>query len=528
MPPVDPADAERRLLLDALVSYSDACTLPNLTPSCPFFRVGEEGPTCGEECREIAERRGAATRPVQSAQIGGLVLLGRALPIASAAGVEVFDAGQLFMEESRLPVGSQSTTSLLLNLAAAIRPPMFADQDVDGAVVHSYIDELQRRSIPVSRVLRSSVADQMAEAIALRVAIPLLARIDAFPTYASSSLLERTASIDDPWRDVLEAYANSFESIQELETHMAESRRPLRRQDLRDRPFALHEPGDRTRLLESIASDPKLTLALSQAFSDRVTEWLSRLLEEGDFQAFIACDPPPPSVLLALRPARVERDEVGLWIWERFTVSDLAEWSTSSLLLEWRAGRGESVGGCSRRALAARPVDQAKVADLALEQSSMARGRRRPSRGLAPDGFVNAAAAKLEADKAEDAAEIFGALLELRPLDGQAWNNYGFCLMAVDPKSALLALQRASLYELEYPVINLANRAFSFHHLGDSTLARAALSEISVPDSMADHPVFAWRHDVSRNLLLSSESVSEYVLYLRQHMDECEKRAVSG
>jgi hypothetical protein len=36
---------DRRILLDALVSYADACVVPHLTPSCPFYVLGRMAPS---------------------------------------------------------------------------------------------------------------------------------------------------------------------------------------------------------------------------------------------------------------------------------------------------------------------------------------------------------------------------------------------------------------------------------------------------------------------------------------------------
>ena len=58
-------DHLRSLLLDALVTYSDSCTLPNLTPSCPYFVQSEAGPTCREQCRDLIAQSGVADRRVR-------------------------------------------------------------------------------------------------------------------------------------------------------------------------------------------------------------------------------------------------------------------------------------------------------------------------------------------------------------------------------------------------------------------------------------------------------------------------------
>jgi hypothetical protein len=79
-------DPVRFLLLDALVTYSDSCTLPNLTPSCPYFVQTDAGPTCGEQCRDLIAESGAADRGLRDVRIRGLVLHGRGMPRSVASG----------------------------------------------------------------------------------------------------------------------------------------------------------------------------------------------------------------------------------------------------------------------------------------------------------------------------------------------------------------------------------------------------------------------------------------------------------
>lgn len=522
MTPLDLPEPDRRLFLEALVSYADACTLPSLTPSCPFYRVTQDGPTCGEECRGLAEREGVAVRPLHTSRIEGLLLKGRALPLASAGGVEVFDAGKTYLSEVSLQIGSRSTTSLLLGLASALRPPVLPDSEASTADTFEHFAELGRRGVPVEAVIRSSIVTEMAEIISYRVALPHMIEVNAFPKYASSDLLSRASSAKDPWRDLLTALADSFDSEVELDNFL-----------VRDYRQKAHKPRDGRHLMPQLAeptpvpdgalSNRRLLLALSNEFRERVEEWLTRLLEE-DLAGFIEATPPPPSVFMALRPTRARLDEIGQWLWERFTVADISGWSTSTLLLEWRAGRGEEIGGCTRRLLAERRVDHAKVADLALERSARVRGRRSPTRGLSPDDFVASAVAKLEINQPSEAAEIFHALLELRPTDGDAWNNYGFCLIPTSPRQALSALQTASLYELREPWINLANRALAFHILGETESALEVISEIELPDGYEQHEVYSWTHDrLDGGVELSVRTLPNYVKHLRAHLQVCTK-----
>jgi hypothetical protein len=79
---------------------------------------------------------------------------------------------------------------------------------------------------------------------------------------------------------------------------------------------------------------------------------------------------------------------------------------------------------------------------MALIKSSQQRGDRAESRWLDPVAFVDAATDLLKANQIREAADIFATLVELRPTDGEALNNLGFCLLPLDPTAALEALQR--------------------------------------------------------------------------------------
>ena len=109
-------DRVRLLLLDALVTYSDSCTLPNLTQSCPYFVQTDAGPTCGEQCRDLIAESGAADRGVRDVRIGGLVLHGRGMPRSVASGSVAYDATKRFLTERRKPPNEQGTGLSLIHI----------------------------------------------------------------------------------------------------------------------------------------------------------------------------------------------------------------------------------------------------------------------------------------------------------------------------------------------------------------------------------------------------------------------------
>ena len=80
-------------------------------------------------------------------------------------------------------------------------------------------------------------------------------------------------------------------------------------------------------------------------------------------------------------------------------------------------------GRLCARVLGERRTDKDAVAQLALARSSKSRGRAARSTGLTAGEFVAPAARLLEAGQHNEAAQLFAALLELRPGDGEAHNN---------------------------------------------------------------------------------------------------------
>ena len=91
-------------------------------------------------------------------------------------------------------------------------------------------------------------------------------------------------------------------------------------------------------------------------------------------------------------------------------------------------------------------------------------------------------------------------LCELRPGDGEALNNLGFCLLPTEVEEGLLKLQQASLYSRSRTVVNAANTALALHLLGRDVAALAVGEEClaTAPQDMT--PAFLWRHLQTRKL----------------------------
>ncbi len=406
-----------------------------------------------------------ATRPVREHVVGGLVLTGVELPLAAVAGAQDYDARQKFVVERGLPARQQSTSSLLLGLKAAVEPsPMQMHSKRREARALQLWAELERRGLAVDRVVAGALLPHVAFAVALHVMGPALVRNQVFRDEPfAADVLEAAQS---GWGRLFAALRQSYASESELEEatlRPAPSLSVVTAEHRAEFPPWLDE---RAESPPDLVADPDLRLAISPDFLMRVEEWLFRLLQDSVCDFLQPKSPPPPVFFALSNQYRPVRDEVGLWLWQRFTLTHPDEWSDSSLLLEWRAAQGEDMGCCSRQVLQERPTDASLIADLALARQASKRGRRLLRTGLDASNFVHAAVALLQQGETQRAADIFAGLVELRPGDADALNNNGFCLIPLAPATALQSLQQAELYARRSSVINVANRVLALHLLG--------------------------------------------------------------
>lgn len=524
LPPQLPSQV-RTVLLNALVSYSDACTLPALTPSCPYYVETDAGPRCEEQCRDLIETLGVLDRRVREVKIGGLVLQGRGMPVQIAAGASEFDASERYLQERTLPFSRQGTSSLLLGLKGTL---LLLPTIGSGRLqrVASLWTELDRRGIPVERVVRAAVLPTLATQIAIFASYPALKEAGMWDASVSTDFLSKAEASAESWSLVLAEVLAAEPSLDEARSSALQSLpqlSPLRAYlGVADSPlFEIFAP-DLKRLPEvasRLLDDVRLPYALSTRFTHRVLEWLEHLVAD-DVEALVQWQAPPASVLRALPTRTRVPDEVGLWVWERFTVTRPEEWSESTLLTEWRVDTTES-DEIPRGARAERVVDADAIASLALTKLSEGRKSVPEPRGLDPAAFVDTAAEHLQANRVQEAADIFAGLVELRPTDGDVINNFGFCLLPLDPRAALEELQRASLYPRSAALISNANRVLALHLVGrDDDAMRLAAEALGAAPATAGL-AFAWQHDHSSgNLtLLTSADPRVYLSELQRHLE---------
>jgi hypothetical protein len=529
MEQLDPDEAQRRLILEALVAYSDACTLPLLTPNCPFYSVDDQGhPTCGTECVAAVQAGGGTGRSIREVTLGGLVLTGRTVPQDAAGSADPFDAMRDYIDQRNLRPVDQSTGTLLLRLGAAMNRGPTPSESQTRMIVHEAWAELDRRRVPVDSVVRAAILPQMAAQIGMQAVSPLIRQSGMWAELVSDDELDRLDERSTEWFAVLDhAYEedraeldNDSQILQwvNVEAH----RRKL------DEVFRLHEATEQVELAvdievpQSVAAqllaDLRLIYATSTRFTTRVEQWLNRILTD-DLNAVIDWTAPPPALFSALPPLH-RLDETGLWIWDRFTKTSLEDWATSSLLREWAGNSDEHL---DRRVWLERVCDSEMLAEMALGRLTKRPRRTSPPPKLTADVFVDAALTHLKNDRPEEAARIFQGLVDLNPTDGDALNNLGFCLLPTDPTAALEVLQRSSLFPMAFRAINAANRVLALLLVGREadalTLARESLRVVRANEN--DNCV-TWRVESTGEtpqLSLQSTSPHAYLTNLTEFLE---------
>lgn len=510
---------ESRIFLDALVTYSDSCTLPKLTPTCPYYRKTALVPTCQEECRTIIHNRNAASRPVVAVEVDGLVLTGRAIPKAVVSGLSSFDAVEQYLVFKDEDPGAQTTASLLLSLRAAV------SREIGGSTTGSSLSamaiwgELVRRGVEMERVAIGGFVDEMALMVVSHVTLATLIRAEMLEPSLLQTNLDK-AEFRSEWVELLQAAYREW-------LHLPERRRSTRHDATRAvftmlaRVYpGLAESGE----LESfLAEFPEISFAYSGRFTGRVAEWFSHLIDD-DLGAALRGRAPSPEIFSALTP-RSNRDEVGLWIWERFTVTHIEDWQLSSMMLEWKWAKDAQTDACTARAMAERLIPQDSIGDLALELASATHVRRRRRTGLDASIFIDRASERLTRGDWQGASRIFGGLVELRPGDGDAWNNLGFCLIWGDTEGALASLRRAELFYRLPTTVCRANQALALHLLGrDSEATRLLEKTLAEPlrDTRQIRAVM-WSHsgvEDDQRTLTDWIDPLEYLKELSAHISE--------
>ncbi|MFJ4044353.1 tetratricopeptide repeat protein [Microbacterium sp. NPDC089987] len=517
-------DAESRLIAEAVVTYADSCTLPKLTPGCPYYRTEDGTPTCSEECRALSQKLGVQSRGEYQTQIGGLIMHGRAIPVRSAGGMRDYDATREYITDRDKEPRHQSTASLLLSLNNALVTNALTGTitRLDDAL--RLWGEAERRIEAIESVFHSGIAQQVASAVIVRVTLEYLnreGRVDiedviGAPEFDSTAGWwdAATLSAEDTARTIRRGHADTS------------SKRLLR--------TALPHLFDDEAELDELVQHPVIAHSLTSTFRRRVVRWLTNIMSV-DLAGALSVRPPHAPLFAAHEPTPTT-DPVGLWLWERFTVTRVEEWSAGSLALEWDWASNGSDVRCDSRAMAERVVDADTTSRLA-----MTRSLERYSGPVYVHGFVSSEYAErasnlLVTGQWEEASRIFEGLVELSPGDAEAWNNLGFCSLAADSEDAIVMLRRAEALSRTPSLLTAANIALALHLTGeDGEALKTAREALEWESPVGAGSAWLWEHpvadDYDAELALGDfPNVRDYLENLLRHIEEasCDQRPGSG
>lgn len=159
--------SDQDLFAQALAAYSDACTIPTLTPGCPHYRLDEDGPSCNEECRNVLSQMGVDRPTATLTVLDGLVMTGVLRPIEIASATMPFDATEILLRELHEPLATSSTTTLLLRAHSFVSTPPSSRKASNDQFIEIW-RALEQRQVPVAGILRQHAAPSIASQIVLR------------------------------------------------------------------------------------------------------------------------------------------------------------------------------------------------------------------------------------------------------------------------------------------------------------------------------------------------------------------------
>jgi hypothetical protein len=369
----------------------------------------------------------------------------------------------------------------------------------------------------MDRVFAGGIAPSMASAVAGRALIELLARDGLVD--ASDILNGREDADRHSWADVI---LNAIDNrAPDPNVWIDANVEPL---------FSLFGSGssflEGPANLATILERRDVQYVVSSLFSRRVVEWFVGLAAH-DLESALRGDVPTPGLFDAL-PGRELRQIGGLWVWERFTLTEPEHWTESSLIQEWQWSRGGATDICDRRTMSERTISSDEVAAAAIQAISDHDETVRGSELFSPRNYVQAASNHLSVGEWDKASKIFQGIVDLRPGDGEAWNNLGFCELGQSAVTALPMLRRAAALQRPVPLICTANQVLALHLSGRDAEAVELSKGASVDNQDSDVPAMVWFHPVDgAELELGHvDNPLDYLNELRAHIleGECQSR----
>jgi hypothetical protein len=383
-----PKDDE--IFLVALRGYSERCEAPELTPSCPFASLAQQGVRhCGEECMDILGRN-AAPEPIEQVVLeDGLTINRIARPRARRkvrSQSSPFDAKEIHLQDSNKgDPPSWRLSALLFELEdlATTAPPINGDGSHERLGRIDDISTLiEARGISIERHLQPWLRNSVANSLIATLRIPLT----------------RGGEV---------SFANGAEWVKIL------------------------GGGDKS---TSSKGSAKEIAPLYRKVLKVVHIWVQSVSLADLFD----WKPPKGSTEALLESEEIQPDvEVGQWIVDRFCRTYLTDWKPSSLRLEWDYLHGRVGAPCPSTEMLLRETDESDLACVMADHFA------KPSVSPPFLRLVEPAVAFLQEGRRVEAAALFEAQLQLEPNHVDLTNNLGFCLLPDDPLKALELFESA-------------------------------------------------------------------------------------
>lgn len=133
------------------------------------------------------------------------------------------------------------------------------------------------------------------------------------------------------------------------------------------------------------------------------------------------------------------------WLFDRFTVTYLDDWSTASLRSEWQYLHGELDTPWPKNLTKARRMAEPKLASVIADRLLRIHDRHRPRvhHFSLTDQLVGPALDFLGEGRRIEAAALFEAAIRHDSDDAPAHNNLAFCLLPDRPEAAVSLLERS-------------------------------------------------------------------------------------
>ncbi|HWE88728.1 MAG TPA: hypothetical protein VG317_04615 [Pseudonocardiaceae bacterium] len=362
-----------------------------------------------------------------------------------------FDARRVMLSEQAMPHSMWRPVSLISTLRAALLRESGAST-LEGvrrkAWLRQIVDELTSRGLDGDSVVRYGLGPELVGSIT----IPLL--LECFPSLGVGPLSparpgEPVASFSPgggAWKRIL---------APEIEC-------------AHGRPGSNHPPVNEV-VGFMVETTRKVVPWLMSASLDDLLGGASP--EPESVRAAANENPPAGAVLESYR-----------WIVERFAVTHLRDWSTSSLHLEYGWISEKELAPCADELMKDRVVLRSELTEEIARRVTFG---HRAGFAIGPVGMDNMLASKMQQQATEllrggrfrESATLFEFALSQDPEDPVALNNLGFCLIPGDPREALKKLQHAHKLGYVPTVINLYNRSLCHIIVGDYRVALSLIGD---------------------------------------------------